>query len=376
MGEELNSVIQTAELVIIKRDFDMLKKLVPQLPNEVQTQLTPYIALFCHEVLEYLEKRGYGIELESTSSYSIKDIRQKTKFFDLSLKKLFQCVENVDRLQNEYFIGLMKFPWFGRWNVHYNLGIYFDVQGNIVSNTQYAYYVFQDDKTISKSEEDIHGRNLIDQEIRNFGYDMGVIIGNISDGLSTLKDFISSDISANKIVLNSQDYNTNRCSCFKNKEYKTIRLFLLHVLSSLGLVIHVLKKMIIRDNGFLLRFEYITYHYVIRRLYDLTKHCNEHADNLEDGRLIDLLNSIDYQNVNGLRNTVTRNCMMHFGLTNLDGTSCINEESFDLAQPFCGLIESQFSMSYDEYKSKLETELLNIYRKIQEYLSIDFQPKA
>lgn len=89
MGEELNSVIQTAELVIIKRDFDMLKKLVPQLPNEVQTQLTPYIALFCHEVLEYLERRGYGIELESTSSYSIKDIRQKTKFFDLSLKKLF-----------------------------------------------------------------------------------------------------------------------------------------------------------------------------------------------------------------------------------------------------------------------------------------------
>lgn len=134
MRAELGAVLHMAELLIIKRDFDLLKKIAIQLKPELQMQLTPYTALFCYEVLDYLNKQGQQIELASTSRYSIKQIRQKAKFFDLSVNKLFQSVENIDELQNDYFINLMRYPELGAWNVHDNLGIVYDGQGNIISN--------------------------------------------------------------------------------------------------------------------------------------------------------------------------------------------------------------------------------------------------
>ena len=95
MGIQLDSAIQMAELLIIKRDFDLLKKIATQLKPEIQIQLTPYTALFCYEVLDYLSKQGQQIELTSSSRYSIKQIRQKAKFFDLSIKKILTCVYKV-----------------------------------------------------------------------------------------------------------------------------------------------------------------------------------------------------------------------------------------------------------------------------------------
>ena len=144
MELQLDSTIQMAELLIIKRDFDLLKKIATLFKPELQMQLIPYTALFCYEVIDYLNKKGQQIEITSTSRYSIKQIRQKAKFFDLSVNKLLQSVENIDELQNNYFISLMRYPQLGSWNVHDNLGICYDKQGNIVSNTHYAFYVFQD----------------------------------------------------------------------------------------------------------------------------------------------------------------------------------------------------------------------------------------
>lgn len=118
MDERLLLALPVAEMLIIKRDFDLLIKIATQLPPEVQTQLTPYTALFCYEAIEYLRSKGQSVEIEQTSRYSIKDIRQKAKFFDLSLNKLLQSVDNVDSLQNDYFINLMRYPELGVWNMH------------------------------------------------------------------------------------------------------------------------------------------------------------------------------------------------------------------------------------------------------------------
>ena len=85
-----------------------------QLNAEHQIYLTQYTALFCHEVIEYLNNNGHNVNIEQTSKYSIKDIRMKTKFFDFSIKKLFQCVENVDALQHAEFINQMAFPQLGK----------------------------------------------------------------------------------------------------------------------------------------------------------------------------------------------------------------------------------------------------------------------
>ncbi len=371
MSDVLDVAIPLAEITIIKRDFDLLKKLILMLPNELKVQMVPYSALFCYEVSQYLKDHGHTIELEQTGRYSIKDIRQKAKFFDLSVNKLLQSVENVDELQNDYFVQLMKFPVLGPWNVHTNLGIYYDSERHIVGNTHYAYYVFQDEKMISQPKEAMSGHELMGEEIKAFGYDMGRIIGSISDGLSQISDFMVADFDVSSLKLFSQDFNTNRCVTVGNDKYKVIRLFLLHVLSSIGFMLYVLKKSIIRDSGLLLRLEYITYHFALLRLDGISNYCKQNSKEVKDTKLTELLGSIDYTDATGLRKSEFRNCMMHFGLKAKDGSSLIDSANVDLAKPFCGLIESQFGKSYEEYQSNIEAELESIFDKVSKYLDFD-----
>lgn len=371
MDDLLNRALAVAEILIIKRDFDLLIKIATQLPVEIQTQLTPYTALFCHEAIEYLKKKGHDINLQQTSRYSIKDIRQKAKFFDFRINKLLQSIDNIDYLQNDYFIESMRYPKLGVWNLHDNLGITFDDEKNIVGNTHYAYYVFQDDKSISKPHEKMSGHEIIGTEVRNFAYDMGRIIGSVSSALNCISDFVVADFDPSKISLHTQDFNTNRCTTAGNEKYKTMRIFLLHILSSIGLVLFILKKAIIRESGLLLRFEYITYHYALLRLDALANLCVSTPEVFNDTKLISLLNSIDYQNKNNLRKTEFRNCIMHFALTDKYGNPIIADDKLDLAIPFCGLVESQFNMTYGEYQSKLEEQLMIIYRQIKDYLAFN-----
>lgn len=367
MSEQFNYALPVAEITIIKRDFDLMRKLSLAMKPELQFQLIPYTALFCYEVIEYLNNQGQHIELEQTSRFSIKDVRQKAKFFDLSINKLLNSIKNIDKAQNEYFINLMRFPCLGRWNVHTNIGIFFDDEKNIISNTHYAYYLFQKDKTMSRSDFAINGE-LDNQEIYAFSYDLGRIIGSITSALSITSDFIVSDIFIDNISLHSQDFNTNRC-CNYNEDYKTLRLFLLHILSSIGYLLYILKKVIIRDNGLLLRLEYITYHYALVRLEKIYKFHSINITSSVDPNLMKMFQKINYKTE--LKNSEFRNCMMHFGLRDKTGSSLIEEKNFNLSIPFCGLIESQFKMTYNEYKTLLEKELAKIYDNIKEYLGFD-----
>ncbi len=367
----LETALPVAEITIIKRDFDLLRKLIPNISTKVQAQMTPYSALFCYEAMAYLKKFNPSIRVEQTSKYSMKDIRQKAKFFDLSVNKLINSIDNIDTMQNEYFKNLMKFPLLGHWNLHANLGIYYDIDKHIIGNTHYAYYIFQDEKSISKSQAELHSLELEKSELQAFGFDLGVIIGNISSALSETSDFIESDVLPKGNDFLSQDFNTNRCITFGNEKYKSVRLFLLHVLSSIGFIIYCLKDMVIRDNGLLLRLEYITYHYSLKRIDEILKYCKANPREISDHNLIQMLEGIDCTNSNNLRKTDFRNCMMHFELKNKDGKPLISEEKFDLAIPFCGLVETQFNLSYAEYQALLEAELNSIYSAISKYLGFD-----
>ncbi len=371
MDDLFNNVLLVAEITVIKRDFDLLRKLVPNLTNDVQTQMVPYTALFCYEAIQYLKKHDPTIDVEQTSKYSIKEIRQKAKFFDLSINKLIQSVNNVDTMQNEYFANLVKYPQLGYWNIHTNLGIYYDSEKHIVGNTHYAYYLFQDEKSISKQLTELNSLELEDKELRAFGYDMGTIIGSLSTAFSQTSDFMESDVAQKGEGYLSQDFNTNRCITNGNEKYKSVRLFLLHVLSSIGFILYCLKPNIIRDTGLLLRLEYITYHYALKRIDGILKYCNINQNDISDSNLISILEAIDCSNSNNLRKTEFRNCMMHFELRDKNGTPLIAKEKFNLAIPFCGLVETQFDLSYSEFKEKIEKELFNLYNKLQDYLGFD-----
>ena len=146
MDELLSTALPVAEIIIIKRDVDLLSKLIQSLTPDVQIQLLPYSALFCYEALTYFKKNNPSISIKQKSKYSIKDIRQKAKFFDLGIEGLLQSVINIDTMQNEYYVHLMRFPQLGYLNIHTNLGLYYDFEKHIVGNTHYEYYIFQDEK--------------------------------------------------------------------------------------------------------------------------------------------------------------------------------------------------------------------------------------
>ena len=372
MNDLLKHVLPLAELTIIKRDFDILKKIAFQMKPELQLQLIPYTALFCYGAIEYLNNNGYEISIEQTSKYSIKEIRQKAKFFDLRLNKLLQSVNNVDQLQNEYFINLLKQPEYGIANIHQNIGIWYDSDKNIVGNTHYAYYVFQDEKMISKPSITLQNLEIENKEIYAFAYDMGRIIGGICPGLSRVNDFVKSDFSLKDIDIFSRDLNTNNCISKDNEFYKVIRLFLLHVLSSIGFILFILKKSIIRDTGMQLRLDYITYHYAFERLKKLQLYCRINRNDIKDKNLLDALSSINFSSQDTLKNPEFRNCMMHFQLRTKDGLSLIKESCIDLSIPFCGLVESQFkNMTYSSYKMKIENELIGASEILRQYLDFE-----
>lgn len=371
MRELLMAALPVAEITIIKRDFDLLRKLIPNITNDVQAQMVPYSALFCYEAMTYFKKHDPSVNIAQTSKYSIEDIRQKAKLFDLSVNKLIQSVNKVDTMQDEYFKNLMRYPQLGYWNLHTNLGIYYDADKHIVGNTHYAYYIFQDEKSISKPQIEKSSFELKGQEIEAFGYDMGVIIGNISSGLSENSDFIESDVIPKGANFLYQDFNTNKCTTNGNEKYKSIRLFLLHTLSSIGFILYCLKKKIIRDTGLLLRLEYITYHYALKRIDGIVKYCKMNPHEISDANLTQMLESIDCTNSKNLRNTNFRNCMLHFELKDKDGNALISKEKFNLAVPFCGLVETQFNLSYIEYQALVEKELVYLYDTINEYLGFN-----
>ena len=62
---------------------------------------------------------------------------------------------------------------------------------------------------------------------------------------------------------------------------------------------------------------------------------------------------------------------MHFELKDKDGNALISEEKLNLAVPFCGLVETQFNLPYNEYQTLIEKELVYLYDAINEYLGFD-----
>ena len=323
--ENFDSALSVAELYNIKRDCELLKKIIPNLNSKCSLMIIPYASLFCYEVINYLNRKGEEyIAYPKSSIYSIEDIRNKAKFFDARISQQLNIIENIDALQNIEYINYMKHPEVGKWNIHDNIGVTFNEDGYIVSNTHYGYYVFQDEKLIRKRYEDVSTYqtsskpNLIPKEIKKYGEDLGSIIGSISDAYSNLNDFSSSDIYFDNIRLRlyTKDFNTNRV-LGGNALYKHIRIFLLHILSSINFILFYLKKRIIRETGWILRIEYILYHYLMKRFLELKDYVNKHTNEINDCKLSILLEKLIETKM--FKNSDFRNCMMHYGLEDKRG---------------------------------------------------------
>jgi hypothetical protein len=317
-----------------------------------------------------MEKKGHKIEIEQSSKFNIKEIRMKAKFFDLRLNQVLQSASNVDLLQHIDFANQMKYPELASWNVHDNLGVCFDSDKNIIGNTQYTAWVYQDESIIKKPLTNMDGFEIQNAEAYAFGVDLGSIIGSLSDGFSGVKDFIVSDVLPTTKKLYANDFNTNRFLSDAAEKYKPIRLLLLHMLSSMGFILGIVKDCIIRDSGLLLRLEYIIYHSVLERFKQLQQYTQKSASEINDENLLLFLSKVD-TNDNFLRSAEFGTCMRHYGLTSKDGEALIDAEKFNLALPLCGLVESHFNTGYYEYRTALESKLFEIHNALFEYMKFD-----
>lgn len=337
--------------------------------------LIPYMSLFCWEALNFFEKKGIDFKPKEKDIFTLADVRLKLKIFENKYSKAKNMVLNCDYLQDYIFKNKLKFNFMRDWNIHYNLGIIFNAEKDIVGNSQYGYYVFQDSKLLKRKIEYV--KSLIDtsnikydyapEEYLGYGRYVGQIIGSF---LSCFKELniVDIDITTNKLNTEMfyKDFNSNKL--YKNEDDKIIALYLLHILTFINCTIKLLGKCEKDDNGWWLRIYYIAYYYAIERLEDIKNHLvNNEIDNSEFSKL---LAKIDFNS--RFMNSDFRNCMMHYGLINKENKFLIEEQKFNLDIPMMGLVESCFdNLNYFELKRIIKEELENISRIIESILNIN-----
>jgi len=121
----------------------------------VAAQIMPFMSLFCAEAFAFCENHDIALSIPSAVGISANDIRMKLKLFEDKYSKTKKIVSNCDYLQDYIFRNQLRFGFMKNWNIHYNLGVFFDSDDNIVGNSQLGYYIYQDNELLKKKIEDV-----------------------------------------------------------------------------------------------------------------------------------------------------------------------------------------------------------------------------
>lgn len=337
--------------------------------------LIPYMSLFCWEALDFFKKLGVDFNIKENDTFTLTDVRLKLKIFENKYSKAKNMILNCDYLQDYIFKNKLKFDFIKDWNIHYNLGIMFNEKKEIVGNSQYGYYIFQDNKLLKRKIKYV--KSLVDtsniiykfepEAYIGYGKYIGEIVGSFLNFFQEL-NVQDINIKTNKANIDTfyKDFNSNKL--YKSEDDKIISLYLLHILTFINSTIRLLGECEKDDTGWWLRIYYIAYYYAIERLEDIKNHIeNNEIDNLKFKKLLTLIT------VNkSFMNSEFRNCMMHYGLINKESKFLIKEQKFDLDIPLMGLVESCFdNVNYFELKKYIKDELENISQTIDNILNIN-----
>lgn len=318
--------------------------------------LVPYIALYCRSAQEYFGERI----IEDETDKLIYDIRNGLKLFSNKYKKTKSLIIDLDQKQDIVFKNMLRFDFMKKWNIHYNLGVYFDNEGHIVGDTQYLSYF-------------LNLPHMHNSEQSERAFEIGKLLGQKLSKL--LRDKFNTEIQKTKNNLPNypairyRDFNTSRKSKFfaKNSN-KELNLIFLHILSSIGFVEYILKPVSPERNLWLFRIEYITAHYAWSALKKVKNYYDSNSsigyEQLDSAELI-------INKGTPLFSSLLRNCMMHYDLHYQD-QSAISPENFDLEKPFFGLIESCFdNKSFDEFASELKSYISELEAYFLSWFNVD-----
>ncbi|MBD5096051.1 MAG: hypothetical protein HDT40_03425 [Lachnospiraceae bacterium] len=153
-------------LLQIKYDCETVYSLGKSLQQDGVTSfgIIPYFTLTVATILEMLSSNE--IKIKIPYSARIKDIRMKLKIFEDGYSKSKRMLLAIDYLQNEIFKNQLTFSFMKNWNIHYNLGIYTNKDKIVIGNTQYNYYLLQDNRFLKKNLNEI--ANAYESSPNNF----------------------------------------------------------------------------------------------------------------------------------------------------------------------------------------------------------------
>ena len=262
-------------LLQIKYDCETVYGLIRSLQQDGVTSFgsIPYFTLTATTILEMLSSKE--IKIEIPYSARIKDIRMKLKIFEDRYSKSQKMLLAIDYLQNEIFKNKLTFSFMKNWNIHYNLGIYTNKDKIVIGNTQYNYYLLQDNRFLKKNLNEIataygispNNFNLdeyVKRECYQYAYTCAQFINSIRSGLKDFDTPVTINSSKNIVNFYYADYNTNRKSALlpQGKNGKATFLYLLHTLSTMNFLLYVLNDYEKDDYGWWLKINYIIYYYL------------------------------------------------------------------------------------------------------------------
>lgn len=311
--------------------------------------MIPYFALACCSVSEYT---GWSFEdIEGVSPEFLPSIRNNLKLWQDRYSRVAKGFLQTDDTQNGLFREQLRFEFTKSLNIHYNLGIFLDQNGNVVGNTQLSAHLFGFDDL---SEEECARKSF------EIGKLAGAIIKNTLAGIrSTFEEPV---IALNEVFSEFFycDLNTNTTNVFPEVYPKEISLFMLHLLSFAGFVDHVILSIVPYRNPWAMRVLYVTAHYCKQGLAHLKNSLKNNEPEIYQriGGELERLTSEAAPPVSGS----FRNCMMHYDLFDKKtGDFLIKQEYLDRNDPMYGLVPSCFDgESYESVMQKLRCYLSDV----------------
>lgn len=385
----INAISNYLSLLQLKYDCETVGSLVPTLKRDgiLVFGLTPYFSLTVASAIEFLEFSPNGIP-DELDILKIQDVRLKLKVFEASYSKSKRMILNIDFLQDQIFKNELAHDFMKNWNIHYNLGIYTDSEKRVLSNTQYNYYMTQDNRLLKKKISEIatlysispQKFNLNEQtgkDLNEYGRKCGQMLGSVRSGLSKFDSPVEIVINNNHIDYYFADYNSNlKTSLFPTGEDgKGVVLYLLHTLSTINILLYALNGYEKDDYGWWLKANYISYYYAIHKLRDLHQYLLQNRLLTPD--ISDYFTELGLDDAKYLSSNF-RNYVMHSKLTDKNGKMLINTKELDKGKPLFGLVESCFEgLSYEALKKSIKYEMTKISDILAQWLgtqNLNIQP--
>lgn len=311
----------------------------------------PYYSFFVYEVLhkllhEYDDKDYFD---------KIKKYRNSLKIFSEKYSPSIRTMNGVREQHDHFFQKQLRIPFADKLDINYDLGIYFDADGQIIYNTQMA------------GNLSFNQYGLSNTEAFSFGKKTGEAISAIY--LKLQKYYKPEAIGLKQKIYCSYylDINTSREKLIFNLENGLdVNMYLLHMYSWLGYVRNVLCKELMPNNNWLIRMKFIAIYNIERGLSTLKRYYNGQKE------IPGIIHKIKDKEIDWKIQAYTklRNCMMHYGLE-VNGKYFLNSGNAQPDKPLYGLIDSCIENETEPFFERLDFELDELYKLIGEEFSFN-----